>query len=116
MSAQNFNKTGVIEFDPATVTLPSFRDEFLKARRERLEKNFRYVLPAQKSDKIAAKYPKVAYTVGYRLPESVTTDLKNAADPKCYKCLGTGIKDWRQHGTVARVCVCAQSFVAPEKV
>jgi hypothetical protein len=103
---------------PATSTQTQNWLEMLPAparkRFERITKNFRFVSPVKTEDRNPAqlKYGKVDYFVGYRLPGEAVKQLAEAADPKCYKCLGTGIKDWRAQGLKARVCKCAQPFLA----
>src|SRR5512138_368618 len=42
----------------------------------------------------------------YSLTSDVAEGLKALADPGCYKCLSTGVADWRAGGLKARVCKC----------
>jgi hypothetical protein len=96
MSPETTNQNNFLQTLPPTV----------RARVERLSKNFRYVGPATKTDAITKKYPNVAYTIARQLPEEIVTDLASKATPGCYKCQGSGIKDWRAQGLKARVCKC----------
>lgn len=42
----------------------------------------------------------------YSIDPAIAKPLAAIADPACYKCLGTGIKDFRAQGMKARVCKC----------
>jgi hypothetical protein len=101
---------------PATTNMPYWFETIptaLKAKLDRINKNFRFVTPVAKEDRTEAQlvYGNVDYYVGNRLPAETAKELATAADPKCYKCLGTGLKDWRAQGIKARVCACAKPFL-----
>jgi hypothetical protein len=46
------------------------------------------------------------YFIAYGVSDELGAQLTAVSDKSCYKCLGTGIKDWRQGGLRARVCAC----------
>lgn len=48
----------------------------------------------------------------FDLPPQQKAMLKGLADPKCYKCRGTGVTRWAKSGAFAVVCSCAEKRMA----
>ena len=44
----------------------------------------------------------------YHLPEAEQAKLYGFADPHCWQCHGSGVREWRSKGTVAMLCRCVK--------